>query len=190
MAIAGAASPTPAPARRGVGGRGAPAARHPRPATRCTKRGRSLAHPRSSSCVFNFFLFRVLPGDPIALYTRGRNVPPDQIRELHAPGLRPAALASSSRPTCENPFSQDVDSVKYNAPVWDGDRAARLADAAAGRARPRSSPRSSASGSASGAAGTAAARFDKMSTSTTLVLYSMPEFWFGMILLIVFAVGA
>ena len=32
-------------------------------------------------------------------------------------------------------------------------------------------------------------RFDKISTTTTLVLYSMPEFWFGMILLIVFSVG-
>ena len=32
-------------------------------------------------------------------------------------------------------------------------------------------------------------RFDNASTNTTLVLYSMPEFWFGMIILIVFAVG-
>ena len=32
-------------------------------------------------------------------------------------------------------------------------------------------------------------RFDVVSTNTTLVLYSMPEFWFGMIMLIVFAVG-
>ena len=32
-------------------------------------------------------------------------------------------------------------------------------------------------------------RFDKVATTTTLVLYSMPEFWFGMILLIVFSVG-
>ena len=31
-------------------------------------------------------------------------------------------------------------------------------------------------------------RFDKTSTTTTLVLYSMPEFWFGMIMLIVFSV--
>ena len=33
-------------------------------------------------------------------------------------------------------------------------------------------------------------RFDKISTNTTLVLYSMPEFWFGMIMLIVFAAGS
>ncbi len=32
-------------------------------------------------------------------------------------------------------------------------------------------------------------RFDKVATTTTLVLYSMPEFWFGMILLTVFSVG-
>ena len=30
--------------------------------------------------VFNFFLFRLLPGDPVSLYTRGRNVDQDQIR--------------------------------------------------------------------------------------------------------------
>ncbi len=29
--------------------------------------------------VFNFFLFRMLPGDPIGMYTRGRNVPPEQL---------------------------------------------------------------------------------------------------------------
>ena len=34
--------------------------------------------------VFNFFLFRVLPGDPVALYTRGRDVDPEQIRKLQA----------------------------------------------------------------------------------------------------------
>jgi peptide/nickel transport system permease protein len=33
-------------------------------------------------------------------------------------------------------------------------------------------------------------RFDKISTGTTLTLYSMPEFWLGMMLLIVFGVGA
>src|SRR4029079_5349091 len=32
--------------------------------------------------VCNFFLFRLLPGDPIALYTRGRNMDRDQLREL------------------------------------------------------------------------------------------------------------
>ena len=35
--------------------------------------------------VFNFFLFRLLPGDPISLYTRGRNMDQDQLRELRAP---------------------------------------------------------------------------------------------------------
>jgi peptide/nickel transport system permease protein len=32
-------------------------------------------------------------------------------------------------------------------------------------------------------------RFDKVSTATTLTLYAMPEFWLGMILLIVFSTG-
>ena len=34
--------------------------------------------------VFNFFLFRLLPGDPIALYTKGRNVDPEEMRHLRA----------------------------------------------------------------------------------------------------------
>ena len=62
---------------------GGGAARTPAPATRST--GPSAAVARSSSCVlFNFFLFRVMPGDPIGLYTRGRNVDPEQIRPLRA----------------------------------------------------------------------------------------------------------
>ena len=34
--------------------------------------------------LFNFFLFRMLPGDPIALYTRGRDVDPEIRRQMQA----------------------------------------------------------------------------------------------------------
>ena len=44
--------------------------------------------------VFNFFLFRVLPGDPIGLYTRGRNVPAEQL--AHCAPNSTARSSSSS----------------------------------------------------------------------------------------------
>ena len=64
--------------------------------------------------IFNFFLFRVMPGDPVALYTRGRNVDPDAIRRLtarlHAP------LWEQFQDYIRNPFSGNGPSVKYSAP--------------------------------------------------------------------------
>jgi peptide/nickel transport system permease protein len=136
--------------------------------------------------IFNFFLFRVMPGDPVALYTRGRNVDPDAIRRLtarlHAP------LWEQFQDYIRNPFSGNGPSVKYSAPVWDV-------------IEPRLYPTLLLVGTATVLASVIGvwlgirsgwnrgSRFDKTSTSTTLVLYSMPEFWFGMIVLIVFAVG-
>ena len=136
--------------------------------------------------IFNFFLFRVMPGDPVALYTRGRNVDPDQIRKLTAKLHAP--LWEQFQDYIRNPFSGNGPSVKYSAPVWDV-------------IEPRLYPTLLLVGSATVLASiigvwlgirsgwNRGSRFDKGSTSTTLVLYSMPEFWFGMIVLIVFAVG-
>lgn len=134
----------------------------------------------------NFFLFRLLPGDPIALITRGRNMDPDQIRLLRAELDRPwpAQLVDYLL----NPFSAGVDSVKYNRPVWDliGERVwptlllvgtATVVATAVGlwigiRAGWRPGE-----------------RFDRASTGVTLLLYAMPEFWLGMLLLIAFGTG-
>jgi peptide/nickel transport system permease protein len=136
--------------------------------------------------LFNFFLFRVMPGDPIGLYTRGRNMDPDQIKQLRAALDKP--LLQQLVEYLKNPFSQGVDSVKYHAPVWEV-------------IGPRVGPTLLLVGTATLVATivgvwlgirsgwSRGGRFDKVSTSTTLVLYSMPEFWFGMIILIVFAVG-
>jgi peptide/nickel transport system permease protein len=136
--------------------------------------------------LFNFFLFRVMPGDPIGLYTRGRNMDPEQIRALRSALDKP--LLQQLFEYLKNPFSQGVDSVKYHAPVWQV-------------IGPRVWPTLLLVGTATLIATiigvwlgirsgwNRGGRFDKISTSTTLVLYSMPEFWFGMIILIVFAVG-
>ena len=56
-------------------------------------------------------------------------------------------------------------------------------------APPRCSPRSSASGSGSAAAGTAAGRSTEVATGASLTLYSMPEWWLGLLLIAALAVG-
>jgi peptide/nickel transport system permease protein len=135
--------------------------------------------------LFNFFLFRVMPGDPISLYTRGRAMDQDQLRELRAQLNAP--LGEQLLAYLSNPFAGGVDSIRFNEPVWDV-----------------IAPRVPATLLLVGTATVIATlvgvwlgirsgwnrggRFDKVSTSTTLVLYSMPEFWFGMIILIVFSV--
>lgn len=136
--------------------------------------------------VFNFFLFRMLPGDPIALYTRGRDVDVAQIRALRTQLDKP--LLAQFWDYIKNPFAQQLDSVKYGQPPWDV-------------ILPRIWPTLLLVGTATILAtifgvwlgirsGWGRGKtFDKVSTTTTLVLYSMPEFWFGMILLIVFSVG-
>ena len=46
--------------------------------------------------VFNFFLFRLLPGDPIALYTRGRNMDREQLARAPPEPQRADRRSSSS----------------------------------------------------------------------------------------------
>jgi peptide/nickel transport system permease protein len=135
---------------------------------------------------FNFFLFHVMPGDPIALYTRGRNVDAEQMRKLHESLTKP--LGQQLLDYLRNPLSQGVDSVKYNQPVWEviGHRVWPTL-LLVGTATLIATVIGVWLGIRSG--WNRGGRFDKTSTSTTLVLYSMPEFWFGMIMLIVFAVG-
>ena len=136
--------------------------------------------------LFNFFLFRMLPGDPIALYTRGRDVDPEIRRQMQAKFNAP--IAEQFIQYLKNPFVPELPSQQFSVPVWDV-------------IVPRIGPTLLLVGTATVLAtifgvwlGIRSAwkrgeRFDKVATTTTLVLYSMPEFWFGMILLIVFSVG-
>lgn len=136
--------------------------------------------------VVNFFLFRLLPGDPIGMYTRGRNVPPEQVAALREELNRP--ILEQFLTYLSNPFASTINSAQFNRPVWElvieriwptlllVGTAIVLASIIgvwigikAGWKRGKS--------------------FDKVSTGVTLTLYSMPEFWLGMILLIVFGVG-
>jgi peptide/nickel transport system permease protein len=136
--------------------------------------------------VFNFFLFRLLPGDPIALYTRGRNMDREQLRELRRHLNQP--IGTQFVNYLRNPFSSGVDSTQFSRPVWDviGDyfwpTLVLLSTATV---------LSAVIGIAIGIRGgwKRGSAFDRTSTGITLTLYAMPEFWLGMVLLILFSTG-
>jgi peptide/nickel transport system permease protein len=136
--------------------------------------------------VVNFFLFRLLPGDPVGLYNRGRNVPAEQLVRLRAELNQP--VWEQFFGYLRNPFSSTIDSAAFSRPVWDviGDRvwptvlllgvSTVLATVFGIRIGIR-------------AGWSRGSRFDKSATTTTLIFYAMPEFWLGMLLLIGLGVG-
>ena len=137
--------------------------------------------------VFNFFLFRLLPGDPIGLYTRGRNMDAEQIAALREELNRP--IWEQFLTYVRNPFDPGIDSTRFSQPVWEliGERIWPTV-LLLGTAIVLASIIGIWIGIRAG--WKPGSRFDKISTGTTLTLYSMPEFWLGMMLLIVFGVGA
>lgn len=136
--------------------------------------------------VFNFFLFRLLPGDPISLYTKGRNMDPDQLRELRRQLDQP--MGTQFAHYLMNPFSSGVDSTQFNRPVWSviGDfvwpTVVLLGTATV---------LSAVIGIFIGIRGgwNRGSGFDRASTGVSLTLYAMPEFWLGMVLLILLSTG-
>jgi peptide/nickel transport system permease protein len=136
--------------------------------------------------VFNFFLFRLLPGDPIGLYARGRNVPPQQLMKLREQLDQP--LWHQFFTYLRNPFSSAIDSAQFGRPVWTviGDRVGPTL-LLLGVSTVLATVIGIAIGIRAGWA--PGSRFDRASTATTLVFYSMPEFWLGMLLLIGLGVG-
>ena len=139
----------------------------------------------------NFFLFRVLPGDPARTLGRGRFTHAGAARGVPRTYGLDQPLPQQFVTYLKNTFTGDLgDSLRYRVPVsdlildrlWptvllvgtstilaDGDR--RL-DRHPRRLEPRqaSSTRSRPAG--------------------TLTLYSMPEWWLGLLLIAVFAVGS
>jgi peptide/nickel transport system permease protein len=136
--------------------------------------------------VFNFFLFRMLPGDPIALYTRGRNMDQDQLRELRRQLNKP--IVEQFLNYLKNPFSSGVDSTRFSRPVWDviGDSVWPTV-VLLGTSTVLATVIGIAIGIRAGWKRDSA--FDRASTAVTLTLYAMPEFWLGMMLLILFSTG-
>jgi peptide/nickel transport system permease protein len=136
--------------------------------------------------VFNFFLFRLLPGDPIALYTRGRNTDQTQIAALRRALNKP--IGEQFLSYVKNPFSAAVDSTQFSRPVWEviGDSVWPTV-VLLGTSTILSAVIGIAIGIRSG--WQRGSRFDRASTAITLTLYAMPEFWLGMVLLILFSTG-
>ncbi|MFC6288590.1 ABC transporter permease [Nocardioides sp. GCM10027113] len=139
--------------------------------------------------VVNFFLFRILPGDPARTLGRGRLSTPEQLEEFNRTYGLDQSTGEQFWTFLGNLASGDLGySILYRQPVSE-----ILVD--------RLWPTLLLVGSSTVLAaliglwlGTRSAwergsRFDRMSTSTSLTLYSMPEWWLGLVLIAVLAVG-
>lgn len=139
---------------------------------------------------FNFFLFRVMPGNPAVLLLRGTSaLTPETIAQLeHELGL-------------DQPLPQQF--VTYVGNTFTGEFGRSLAsgepvtEVIGSRIGPTivlvltSTVASAVLGVLIGirAGWRRGSAFDVGSTGTTLVFYSMPEFWFGILVLMAFAGG-
>jgi peptide/nickel transport system permease protein len=110
----------------------------------------------------------------------------EQIQRLRAELDQP--IARQFLTYVANPFDSTVNSVKFNRPVWDviGERVGPTI-LLVGLAGVLSALIGVWIGIRAG--WRRGSRFDRVSTAVTLGLYSMPEFWLGMVLLIAFGVG-
>jgi peptide/nickel transport system permease protein len=138
--------------------------------------------------VFNFFLFRVVQKDPIGSLFRGRNVPAEVIEDLRRSFGLDEPIGTQFvlylRETIQLNFGV---SYQSRQPVWDEISAAIPATVALVGV-------SAVLSAVIGTLGGIAAAWRRNSwkdhtiTSGTMVFYSMPDFWLGMILLVGFAV--
>jgi peptide/nickel transport system permease protein len=139
--------------------------------------------------VVSFFLFRVLPGDPARTLGRGRFTNPDQIAEFNRTYGLDQSIPQQFVTYLQNTFSGDLGiSLKYRVPV---------SELLVERMWPTlllvgtSTILATLIGVWLGIRGAwnRGGTFDKASTGTSLTLYSMPEWWLGLLLIAVFAVG-
>lgn len=135
---------------------------------------------------FNFFLFRVMPGDPAAKYKGARNVDQDSIKAMMSSFDKP--LHAQFFDYLKNPLGLGDISFTYSKPVWTviGDHV-WYTIALVGSATVLSVIIGVVVGIKAG--WQRGSRFDKMSTGVTLTLWGTPEFWLGMMLIILFASG-
>ena len=141
--------------------------------------------------VFNFFLFRVIPGDPASLLLRGTSAfSPENVQQLTEDlGL--------DRPLPEQflVYVQDTVTLNYGDSFFL--RGQDVADVISDRIWPTmllvatSTIASAVIGLIIGiyAGWRQGSRFDVGSQGFTLFVYSMPEFWFGILVLMAFAGG-
>ncbi len=136
--------------------------------------------------LFNFVLFQLLPGDPAARYRGVRDVSAEalaQLREdLNAPVWEQFVTY------VKDPFSVHAISTQYGEPVWDVIRDNFWATVVLlGTATLVATVVGVWIGIKAG--WSRGSKFDKGSTGVTLLLYATPEFWLGLILVMLFSSG-
>ncbi len=136
--------------------------------------------------LFNFFLFRLLPGDPAARYRAVKNISAQDLErirnELNAP------LLEQFWDYLLDPLALNGVSAWKGQPVW---------DLVGGRAWPTLVLLGSSTIIATvvgvwvgiRAGWKRGSRFDKVSTGVTLLFYATPEFWLGLLLIMLFSSG-
>ena len=136
-----------------------------------------------------FFAFRLLPGDPVRALAVGRNMTPDQLDlERRRLGLD-KPIGEQFLDFVGRTLRLDLGvSYEYKRPVLDliGERfgaTVLLAGTALVMAVGLGLWQGARAGWRPGS------RFDRISTGVSLVLWSVPTFWLGLLLLMVFAAG-
>ncbi len=138
--------------------------------------------------VFNFFLFRVVQKDPIGSMFRGRNVPAETIANLRTAFGLDQPLSTQFLYYLKETTQLNLGiSYQTRQPVWDEIVTAIPPTVALVGI---SAVLSAVIGTLGGviAAWRRNTWKDHSITSGTMVFYSMPDFWLGMILLVLFAV--
>ncbi|MBT2235111.1 ABC transporter permease [Nonomuraea sp. NEAU-A123] len=139
--------------------------------------------------VGTFFVFRLLPGDPVRNLAQGRNMTPTQLAlERHRLGLDKSLIDQFFDFVGKTLHFDLGTSYEYKRPVLEliGERfPATLLLAGGGLVIAVSLGiwQGARAGWQRGS------RFDRVSTGVSLVLWSMPTFWLGLLLLMVFGVG-
>jgi peptide/nickel transport system permease protein len=136
--------------------------------------------------LFNFFLFRLLPGDPAARYRAVKSISPKDLARIRDELTAPMAQQFVSY--LKDPLALNGISSWKGEPVW---------DLVLGRAWPTivllgvTTVLSTVIGLWIGikAGWSRGSRFDKVSTGVTLLFYATPEFWLGLLLIMLFSSG-
>ena len=136
--------------------------------------------------VFNFFLFRLLPGDPAARYRAVKSISPKDLASIRDELTAP--VGEQFLAYLRDPLALDGISSWKGQPVW---------DLVGGRAWPTlvllgtTTLLSVVLGLWVGirAGWERGGRFDRASTGITLLFYATPEFWLGLLLIMLFSSG-
>jgi peptide/nickel transport system permease protein len=134
----------------------------------------------------NFFIFQLLPGDPLARYKGARNISAEDLQRLREEYDGP--IWEQFFTYIQDPLQFDSFSSISGKPVWDEILGALpwtliLLGTATIVATIVGVWIGIRAGWGRGS------RFDKVSTGVTLFLYATPEFWLGLLLILFFAVG-